>query len=147
MLVNPGLPQGSASARRAANPRWPLSSALLAAYTGGAAVTLAAIAAGATRHPAAALVAYGVLTGVLCLGSRPLLMPAIAIISWLFDDGFIVGRHADLAWHGAADVRRLAILLAAAAAGSTAGALLRRRHPPGTGQARGEDRSHPLRAA
>jgi hypothetical protein len=39
----------------------------------------------------------------------------------MFDNGFIIGRHADLSWHGAADARRLAILLAAAAAAAMLG--------------------------
>ncbi len=144
MLLLQGLPAGTPRARRAAHTLWPLSSALLAAYAGGGAVTVAAVVAGATRHPAAALVAYALLAGMICLGSRPLLVPAIAIIIWLFDDGFIVGRHADLTWHGAADLRRLAILLAAAAGGSAVGALLRRRTPPGTSQPGAEDGTRPL---
>ena len=44
----------------------------------------------------------------------------------MFDNGFITGRHADLSWHGAADARRLAILLAAAAAAAMLGAHIRR---------------------
>lgn len=144
MLLLQGLPAGTSRAR-AAHPLWPLSSALLAAYAGGAAVTVAAVVAGATRHPAAAMVAYAVLAVLICLGSRPLLVPAIAIIIWLFDDGFIVGRHADLAWHGMADLRRLAILLAAAAASGAVGALLRRRQPPpGRSQPAAGDGTGPL---
>jgi hypothetical protein len=145
MLLLQGVPADTPRARRAAPPLWPLSSALLAAYAGAAAVTVAAVVAGATRHPVAALTAYAVLAGAICLGSRPLLVPAIAIITWLFDDGFIVGRHADLAWHGAPDLRRLAILLAAAAAGSAVGAVLRRRQPPpGQSQPAAEDGTRPL---
>jgi hypothetical protein len=32
-------------------------------------------------------------------------------------DGFFTGRHAELAWHGLADLRPLGVLLGAAAAG------------------------------
>jgi len=44
----------------------------------------------------------------------------------MFDNGFITGRHADLSWHGAADARRLAILLAASAAAAMLGSHIRR---------------------
>jgi hypothetical protein len=69
-----------------------------------------------TRHPAAALVAYGLLAAVVAASTRPAAAAGVAVIAWMFDNGFIVGRHAVLSWHGTAEARRLAILLAVAAA-------------------------------
>jgi hypothetical protein len=79
-----------------------------------------------TRHPAAALAAYGLLAAVVAASTRPAAAAGVALIAWMFDNGFIVGRHADLTWHGAADARRLAILLAAAAAGAMLGSHIRK---------------------
>lgn len=39
---------------------------------------------------------------------------ASAALGWLFVDGFILGRHAHLAWHGVADLTRVLLLLAVA---------------------------------
>jgi len=71
------------------------------------------------------MVAYGLLAAVVAAHTRPAAAAGVALIAWMFDDGFIVGRHADLSWHGAADVRRLAILLAAGAMGSMLGSRIR----------------------
>ena len=116
------------SSRHAPSARhcWSASSGLLAAYAGSAAVTAVVALAGGTRHPAAALAAYGLLAAVVAASTRPAAAAGVALTAWMFDNGFIVGRHADLSWHGAADARRLAILLAAAAAAAMFGAYIRR---------------------
>jgi hypothetical protein len=118
MRVAPGRRAGDASPPQASPTRycWPASSGLLAAYAGSAAVTAVVVLAGGTRHPAAALAAYGLLAAVVAASTRPAAAAGVAVIAWMFDNGFIVGRHAVLNWHGTADARRLAILLAAAAA-------------------------------
>lgn len=95
---------------------WPASTALLAAYAGAAATTIVVVLADGTRHPGAALIPYAVLAAGVSVRGPVRATPATAVIAWLFYDGFITGRHAHLAWHGAADVRRTAILLAAAGA-------------------------------
>jgi hypothetical protein len=102
-----------------------VSYALLTAYAGAAVVTAVLVLATGVRHPAAALIAYGLLAAVVAAHTRAIAAPGIALVAWLFDDGFIIGRHAQLSWHGAADIRRLAILLAAGAVGSMLGARIR----------------------
>ncbi|HYA53853.1 MAG TPA: hypothetical protein VEG33_22100 [Streptosporangiaceae bacterium] len=140
MRVAPGRSAGGASSLHAPSARhcWPASSGLLAAYVGSAAVTAVVALAGGTRHPAAALAAYGLLAAVVAASTRPAAAAGVALIAWMFDNGFIVGRHAELSWHGAADARRLAILLAAAAAAAMLGSHIRRfnqRLNPAPGQA------------
>jgi hypothetical protein len=150
MRVAPGRRAGGASPLHAPSARhcWSASSGLLAAYAGSAAVTAVVALAGGTRHPAAALVAYGLLTAVVAASTRPTAAAGVALIAWMFDNGFIVGRHADLSWHGAADARRLAILLAAAAAAAVLGSHIRRANErpvptPGPGTAAGTDQGIP----
>lgn len=147
MRVAPGRGAGDASPPHASPARdcWPASSGLLAAYAGSAAVTAVVVLAGGTRHPAATLAAYGLLAAVVAASTRPAAAAGVALIAWLFDDGFIVGRHAVLSWHGTADARRLAILLAAAAAAAMLGSHIRRANqklPPAPGQ--GIPDGHPV---
>jgi hypothetical protein len=104
---------------------WPVSYGLLAGYAGAAAVTAVLVLASGTRHPAAALAVYGLLAAVVAAHTRPSAAAGVALVVWMFDNGFIIGRHAHLSWHGDADVRRLVILLAAAAAGSVLGSRIR----------------------
>ena len=127
MRVAPGRGAGGANACHALPGRhcWSASSGLLAAYAGSAAVTAVVALAGGTRHPAAALAAYGLLAAVVAASTRPAAAAGVALTAWMFDNGFIVGRHADLSWHGAADAGRLAILLAAAAAAAMLGSHIR----------------------
>jgi hypothetical protein len=131
-------PAGAGAAPRAAPGRraWPVPYGLLAAYAGAAVVTAGLVLAAGTRHPAAALVAYGLLAAIVAAHTRPAAAVGVALIVWLFDDGFIIGRHAHLSWHGAADARWLIILLAAGAMGSMLGARIRAARPgpaPGDG--------------
>lgn len=48
---------------------------------------------------------------------------AVAGAAFLLVDGFLIGRYGDLAWHGRADLVRLAALLAAAVVGAAMGRL------------------------
>jgi len=156
MRVAPGRRAGGASPTNAPPARhcWSASSGLLAAYADSAAVTAVVALAGGTRHPAAALAAYGLLAAVVAASTRPAAAAGVALIAWMFANGFIVGRHADLSWHGAADGRRLAILLAAAAAAAMLGSHIRRANErpvpaPGPAIAAGTDQGipygHPVR--
>ena len=64
--------------------------------------------------------ALGVLAAtvlIIATGTTPAVALAAAGITWMFDDGFIIGRHAQLAWRGADDGWRLMILAGAALAG------------------------------
>jgi hypothetical protein len=123
------MPPGRAGAMRVtpASSSWPWPHTLLAAYLGAAAVTAVTAASGGTHHPAAGLVAYAVLAVVVAAGARPLVAPAVAVIVWLFDDGFLVGRHAQLAWHGSASAWRLGLLVALAVTARVTAAAARRR--------------------
>ncbi len=112
--------------RRRAAPRtrrrgeaglWPSSTGLLAAYCAAAAVTAGTVLAGATRHPAIALGVLAATVLIIATGTTPAVALTAAGIAWMFDDGFIIGRHAQLAWRGADDGWRLMILAGAALAG------------------------------
>lgn len=103
--------------RRPATACWPSSTGLLAAYGASAMVTAGAVIAGGTRHPALALAALAVTVFLIAARTRLITALAVAGISWMFDDGFITGRDAQLSWHGAADGWRLAVLAGAALAG------------------------------
>src|SRR5215467_14310450 len=85
MRVAPGRRAGGASPRHAPPVRqcWPASSGLLAAYAGSAAVTAVAALAGCTRHPAAALAAYGLLAAVIAASTRPAAAVGVALIAWM----------------------------------------------------------------
>ena len=64
--------------------------------------------------------ALGVLAAtvlIIATGTTSAVALAVAGIAWMFDDGFIIGRHAQLAWRGADDGWRLMILVGAALAG------------------------------
>lgn len=98
----------------------------LAGYGMAAVATCVAVLAGGTRHPELALV---LIAGTSCaIGTEMTIVVATAsgAISWLFYDGFIIGRHSDLAWHGAVTGWQAAVFLAAGAAGGLGAAAWRR---------------------
>lgn len=101
--------------------QWPPSTGLLAAFCGAAATTVVVVALGGTRHQDAALAAFAAVTAAIAARSAPLAAPGIGITAWLFDNGFLVNRHADLAWHGTADGIRLGVLLGVAVCGAALG--------------------------
>ncbi|WP_234442109.1 DUF4118 domain-containing protein [Streptomyces sp. NRRL S-1448] len=86
--------------------------------------------AGGGAHPAVALAAFALLTLLAAVPARPVLRPAVALLSWLFYDGFVLNGHSDLAFRSP-DRTGLLVLLLAALAGAGCAAALRlvRRHP------------------
>jgi hypothetical protein len=94
--------------------------ACLVGYLGGIAVTLALAATGGTRHLSFDLAAFAVLAAVIGWWSRPVGAGCAAVIGWLFYDGFLVGRHAELRLHGMADVWRVGLVVAVAVLASAA---------------------------
>jgi hypothetical protein len=97
---------------------WPASTALLAGYLALAAATAAAVAVGGTHRPGIALgVTSATAFAVATRATVPVAL-ATGAMGWLFYAGFITGRHAQLAWHGSADIQRLGILLGVAFCGA-----------------------------
>jgi len=72
---------------------------------------------------------YGVLAATVAIFSAGALAwaasSAVAAIGFLVFDGFVVGRSADLAWHGPADLVRLLALAVAVCLGHALGAAYR----------------------
>ncbi|GEM_PF-4493179 len=95
--------------------------ALVAAYAGGAIAAGLAVVAGGRHHPDPALAPFVVVVLLICARARARAFPAVAVVVFLFYDGFVTGRLGDLAWHGPADGWRLAVLLMAGLAGAVAG--------------------------
>ncbi|MFD8548965.1 DUF4118 domain-containing protein [Streptomyces sp. NPDC059649] len=85
---------------------------------------------GGSAHTAVALAVFALLTLVAAVPARPVLRPAVALVSWLFYDGFVLNGHSDLAFRSP-DRTGLLVLLLAALAGAGGAAVLRavRRHP------------------
>jgi len=97
---------------------WPASTALFAGYLALAAATTAAVAVGGTHRPGMALGLISVTALAVATRAAVPVAPAIGAMGWLFYAGFITGRHAQLAWHGAADIKRLGILMGVAFCGA-----------------------------
>ncbi len=91
---------------------WPW--ACIAGYLGGIVVTIVLVNQGGTRHLGFDVAAFAALAAVIGWFSRPLGGASAAVIAWLFFDGFLVGRHAQLSWHGTSDAWRLGLLAAIA---------------------------------
>jgi hypothetical protein len=103
--------------------RWRLPEGLLAVYCLSAVATTAAVAAGGTRHP---LVALAVLASALLAATAHLTFGAALAaggIAWLFFDGFVIGRHGNLAWGGTREVWWILVLLGGALCGWVLGQL------------------------
>jgi hypothetical protein len=99
---------------------WPAATGLLVGYCSMAAATAVAVAAGGTHRPGLAL---GIVSlAAFAVATRTAVPVALVTgaIGSLFYAGFITGRHAQLAWHGAAGFRWLCILLGAALCGAAA---------------------------
>jgi hypothetical protein len=81
-------------------------------------VTIAAVAAGATDHPAAAMIALAVCVAAVAVVTTPAATLGTAAVCWLLQAGFVVGRE------GAVSVTtrsgREAAVLAAVAVGAIA---------------------------
>jgi hypothetical protein len=122
-LGEPGRPTAAPVPDTHSEPprRWPAPEALLAGYCLVAAATMAAVAVGGTGHP---LVVLAVLACALLAAGTRLTLPAAlgsGVIAWLYYDGFIIGRHGDLAWGGTREAWWLLALLGAALCGSALG--------------------------
>jgi hypothetical protein len=86
----------------------------MAAYVVGIVLTAGLAPADATHHTGIALGAFAAAAAIIGLNARPAAAPVIAVIAWLFFDGFLINRHAHLTWDPHADPTRLAILTASA---------------------------------
>lgn len=133
-----GMPAGVSRPARApdgAPPRcgvsvaaWPVSCGLLAGFTASAVVTALTVVFGGNRHLAVALAVFAVAAALVSMYTRPLAAPGVALLAWMFDDGFLIHRHAALTWPGSAGAWRLALLAGVAIAGAAFGAWIRS-HP------------------
>ncbi|MFD8326546.1 DUF4118 domain-containing protein [Streptomyces lydicus] len=107
----------------------------LAVPLGAVAAALLATAlllTGSTGHAtrtAVALAVFALLTLLVSALARPLLMPAVALVSWMFYDGFVLHQRSDLAFQQPDRTGLLVLLLAGAAGAGCAAAVrsLRRR--------------------
>lgn len=116
--------------------RWyrPVTPRLTVAVSGalglacGAALAGVLAGVGELRASWFTLGAYAVLCGLLGACSRPVAAPLVGGAGWLFFDGFVVHRYAELVWSGAGvELFRLGLLIAAALVASLPAALPRRR--------------------
>jgi hypothetical protein len=122
LRVIPGGLAGSAPTAIAAErtgppPWWRNAEGVLAGYCVVAVATAAAVATGGTRHP---LVALAVLAFALLVAASRMTLPvagASGTLAWLFYDGFVIGRHGDLAWAGVREAWWLLALVAVATGG------------------------------
>lgn len=81
----------------------------------GIVVTAAAIAAGATSHPVGSLIALTVAVAGVSAITTPGAALGTAVVCWSLDSGFVLGRHGDLVFTGAAWQAAVALVLAAVA--------------------------------
>ena len=107
-------------------PPWAPSTGLVAGYFGLAAATAVAVLTGGPQRPGVALALLAVAAFAISTRTRWWVAVATGLIAWLFYDGFIAGRHAELAWHGALDVQRMCVLAGVAVCGAAAAWLHRR---------------------
>ncbi|MDF3289131.1 DUF4118 domain-containing protein [Streptomyces silvisoli] len=116
-------------ARRGSRPRTLIGDLVLPVGYASAAVLAAALALGGGRgHPWFSMAVFAVLTaGVAAQTTRMVWAPAVAVVCWLFFDGFLVNRQGELAWRST-DRAGLVVLLVAALVGAVAAALDRRRN-------------------
>jgi hypothetical protein len=123
---------------------WVGSAALLVGFCVVAGATGLAVAAGGTRWPPAALGALAAAVLVVAVQTSPTAAVGLGGIGYLFFDGFIVGRHAQLAWPGLSGLWPLAALTGVALTGSLLGWARRRFIPAGDAQS---DALTPVRIA
>jgi hypothetical protein len=86
------------------------------------------------------LAAYVALAALVALAARWWAAMASGVVLWMFYDGFLVGRHAVLTWHGSIDAWRLAFILAGAASGLLQGRVSRQAARPNLRPVRPGDR-------
>ncbi|MFH8683329.1 DUF4118 domain-containing protein [Streptomyces lydicus] len=115
---------GRTLARDLAVPFGAVAAALLATVlllTGGTGRTTVVLAA--------ALAVFALLTLLVSALAGPLMMPVVALVSWMFYDGFVLHQRSDLAFQQPDRTGLLVLLLAGAAGAGCAAAVrsLRRR--------------------
>ncbi|MFD0162605.1 DUF4118 domain-containing protein [Streptomyces decoyicus] len=117
----PRVPSGRTLARDLALPLGAVGAALL---------VTALMLTGGTAHAPVAPAVFALLTVAVSLLARPVLMPAVVVVSWMFYDGFVVNQRSDLAFQPQ-DRTGLLVLLLAGVAGAGCAAAVRavRRHP------------------
>ncbi|MBM4792769.1 DUF4118 domain-containing protein [Streptomyces sioyaensis] len=91
---------------------------------GAALLVTALMLTGGSAPAPVALAAFLLLTVAFSALARPVVVPAVALVSWLFYDGFVLNGHSDLAFR-AQDRTSLLMLLLAAAAGACGAAAVR----------------------
>ncbi|RXS84674.1 DUF4118 domain-containing protein [Streptomyces sp. TM32] len=91
---------------------------------GAALLATALMLAGGSAPAPVAPAAFLLLTVVFSALARPVVVPVVALVSWLFYDGFVLNGHSDLAFR-AQDRTALLMLLLAAAAGACGAAAVR----------------------
>ncbi|GAA1915075.1 DUF4118 domain-containing protein [Streptantibioticus ferralitis] len=117
----------SRSVRHDARPHKLVSDLVLPLGYASAAVLAAVLELGGGRdHLWFSVAVFAVLTAVFSAQTRVVWAPAVAVVCWLFLDGFMVNSQGELAWRST-DRAGLAVLLVAALAGATTGAITRRR--------------------
>jgi len=97
----------------------------MAAFTGSLTLAAVLVSVGGSRHHALGLAGFALVAGAAAAVAPLATAPVIAAITWMFNDGFLVGSNGTLAWHGAQDGWRLAILASSALAGGLIGACVR----------------------
>lgn len=97
---------------------------------GAALLVTALMLSGGTAHAPVALALFALLTVAVSLLARPVLLPAVVLVSWMFYDGFVLNQRSDLAFQPQ-DRTGLLVLLLAGVAGAGCAAAVRavRRHP------------------
>ncbi|WP_407288370.1 DUF4118 domain-containing protein [Streptomyces sp. BP-8] len=105
---------------------------------GAALLATALLLTGQTPHTAVALAVFTALTLAVCALARPLLVPAVALVCWLFYDGFVLNQRSDLAFRQPDRTSLLVLLLAGLAGAGCAAAVraLRRQTAAGPGTGR-----------
>ncbi|MFG2826256.1 DUF4118 domain-containing protein [Streptomyces sp. NPDC048434] len=113
-------PPGRTLARDLALPLGALGAALL---------VTALMLTGQRAHAAVALAVFALLTAAVSLLARPVLVPVVALVSWMFYDGFVLNQRSDLAFQPQ-DRTGLLVLLLAGVTGAGCAAVVRavRRH-------------------
>ncbi|MFF8790703.1 DUF4118 domain-containing protein [Streptomyces sp. NPDC015125] len=99
---------------------------------GAALLVTALMLTGETAHAAVALAVFALLTVAVSLFARPAAVPVVALVSWMFYDGFVVNQRSDLAFQPQ-DRTGLLVLLLAGVTGAGCAAAVRavRRHSAG----------------
>ncbi|REK92257.1 DUF4118 domain-containing protein [Streptomyces inhibens] len=90
---------------------------------GAALLVTALLLTGERTHTTFVLAVFTLLTlGVAAL-TRPVLVPVVALVSWMFYDGFVLNRSSELAFQPQDRMSLLVLLLAGLAGGGCAAAV------------------------